>query len=363
MAVGDNRLGRFLLRLAVLGLLAGGVWLALKVLLPWLLPFLAALCLSALLEPAVGFLTRRLGLGRRWAAGLCTAGLAGGVLALAVLLVWRGWYELTALLGRLPALMARLPDLAGGLEVRLYKFLIALPPSVRAPVKGMLEGLLAQGSDLPERLYDWLTGLLGAAASALPALALFLVTALLATFFMSAGRPELLALARRYIPPPWQAEGRTLGTALKQALGGWLKAQLLLMLLTFGELTAGLLILRVELALVLAGLIALLDALPVFGAAVVLLPWGVGALVGGHTLLGAGLLVLCALVTLVRSLVEPKLVGSRVGLHPLAALAGMYGGFQAFGVAGMILAPLALVLAKQLWAGGLLQRLWERLGP
>ena len=357
----ENRRLRFLLRLACAALLACGLWLALRFLLPWLLPFLAALGLSALLEPGVRFLTGRLHMGRRWAAGLCTAALAGGLLTGAGLLLWRGWYELTVLLGRLPALIAGLPQLAGALESRLYRFLVALPPSAREPVRAALEDLMDQGAGLPARLYEGLTGLIGRTVSALPALALFLVTTLLAAYLMSACRPELLELVRRHMPRAWQAKGRQLGGELKQALGGWLKAQLLLMLITFGELTAGLLVLRVELALLLAGLIALVDALPVFGAAAVLVPWGLVTLISGHTLTGVGLLVLCGTVTLVRSLLEPRLVGSRVGLHPLAALAGMYAGFQALGVAGMILAPLVLVLAKQLWTCGLLRELWSRL--
>lgn len=361
MAVPENRRLRFLLRLACAALLAGGLWLGLRVVLPWLLPFLAALGLSALLEPGVRLLTGRLRMGRRWAAGVCTAALAGGLLAGAGLLLWRGWYELTVLLDRLPALIAGLPELTGKLESRLYRFLVALPPSAREPVRTALENLMEQGTGLPARLYEQLTALAGRALSALPALALFLVTALLATYLMSACRPELLELARQHIPDTWRSKGRQLWGSLKKALGGWFRAQLVLMLITFGELTVGLLVLRVELALLLAGLIALLDALPVFGAAVVLVPWGVVALLSGHVLLGSGLLVLCGVVTLVRSLLEPKLVGNRVGLHPLAALAGMYVGFQTFGVAGMILAPLVLVLAKQLWACGLLGQLWSHL--
>ena len=59
-----------------------------------------------------------------------------------------------------------------------------------------------------------------------------------------------------------------------------------------------------------------------------------------------------------RSLLEPRLVGARVGLPPLAALVCMYVGFQALGVLGMLLAPLAAVLARQLWDSGLLHSLF-----
>ena len=71
-----------------------------------------------------------------------------------------------------------------------------------------------------------------------------------------------------------------------------------------------------------------------------------------------GLLVLYSVISLVRSLLEPRLVGARVGLPPLAALVCMYVGFQALGVLGMLLAPLAAVLARQLWDSGLLHSLF-----
>ena len=130
------------------------------------------------------------------------------------------------------------------------------------------------------------------------------------------------------------------------------------MLITFGELAVGFLLLRVDLALLLAALVALVDALPVFGTGTVLLPWAVLALLGGETGLALGLLALYAAVSFVRSLLEPKLVGGKVGLPPLAALLAMYVGFRAFGVAGMILSPLAAILIKQLHDCGLI-RLWR----
>ena len=195
-------------------------------------------------------------------------------------------------------------------------------------------------------------------ASALPAAALFLCTTVLATYFPSAGRPALLDGLRRRLPPPWRTRlGRVAG-GLREALGGWLKAQGLLMLITFGELAAGFLLLRVELSLLLAGLVALVDALPVFGTGTVLLPWAVLALLGGDVRMSVGLLVLYSVISLVRSLLEPRLVGARVGLPPLAALVCMYVGFQALGVLGMLLAPLAAVLARQLWDSGLLHSLF-----
>ena len=356
----ENRHLRFLLRLLYAALALAGLWLALRFLLPWLLPFLLAFGLAALLEPAVRLLMERLHLPRRGAAALCTAALTAAVLGGLALVVWRVGYELSLLLGRLPTLLAGLPTLADGLERWAYRFLIALPVQFQTLARDALEGLLEQGIALPNRFYDRPGRAVTGLASALPAAALFLFTTVLATYFTSAGRPALLEPAAAACPCPrrWRTRlGRVAG-GLREALGGWLKAQGLLMLITFGELAAGFLLLRVELSLLLAGLVALVDALPVFGTGTVLLPWAVLALFGGRRADERG--PACALL---RYLSRAKPAGApsggaRVGLPPLAALVCMYVGFQALGVLGMLLAPLAAVLARQLWDSGLLHSLF-----
>lgn len=338
-------------RLILAAAAAALLWLGFHFLLPPLLPFLVAWGLSALLEPLIGLLAARRGLSRRWSAALCTGTLAAALAGGLGLLLWRAGYEVALLLGRLPTLLAGVPTLTRHLEDTAYRFLIALPVPMQNLARTWLEELLEQGSSLPSRFYDKLAQLAASAAAGLPQAGLFLFTALLACYFISADRPRLALAVRAALPPHWLDKLEELGGGLKWAVGGWFKAQLLLMLITFAQLAVGLLFLRVELALLAAGLIALLDALPLFGSGAALLPWAAFCLLGGHTFQGVGLLILWATVFLVRSLLEPKLVGKRVGLHPLVSLAAIYAGFRFFGVAGMILAPLAAVFLRQLLIG------------
>ena len=121
---------------------------------------------------------------------------------------------------------------------------------------------------------------------------------------------------------------------------------------------AGMLLMRQEYALLLAALIALIDALPVFGTGTVLVPWAAVECLLGNVPKGAALLALFAVISVVRSVLEPKLVAPQAGLPPLASLAAMYVGFCAMGVAGMVLSPVLLLLVKQLHDGGYI-RLWR----
>ena len=110
--------------------------------------------------------------------------------------------------------------------------------------------------------------------------------------------------------------------------------------------------------LLLAALIALIDALPVFGTGTVLVPWAAVECLLGAVPRGIALLALFAVISVVRSVLEPKLMAAQAGLPPLASLCAMYVGFCAMGVAGMVLAPMALMLVKQLRDGGYI-RLWR----
>jgi predicted PurR-regulated permease PerM len=79
----------------------------------------------------------------------------------------------------------------------------------------------------------------------------------------------------------------------------------------------------------------------------------------GRVKTGAALLALYLIITIIRYVVEPKIVGSQLGLHPLVALVAMFVGLKAFGVAGLILGPAIVVTAIAVMDAGLLQKYKE----
>lgn len=126
------------------------------------------------------------------------------------------------------------------------------------------------------------------------------------------------------------------------------KAYLWLFLITFLELLVGLIVLRRKYALVLALMIALLDILPALGTGIVRVPWAVILISDGAVGIGVGMLVLFAVIVVVRQIVEPRLVGRELGIHPLASLAAMYIGFGVFGFVGMLSAPISVVVIREI---------------
>ncbi len=342
----EGRERRWMVRLLGLVLGATGAWIVARWVLPLTLPFLVGAVGAWLMEPVVRLLCKRFRLPRRWAAGVCTLGLAAGAAAVVGLVLWRLWYEAVRLVSGLPALLEEMEWLLDWGEEWLTRGLIALPPELRQGILQAAEGGGGALLALPGQVGSWLAG----AAAGLPGAGLFLFAALLATYYLSAGRPGLSAALDCL---PLELKERVLGWlgAAGQALRGWLKAQGILALTSFGLSALGLLVLGVEPALLAAGGIALVDALPVLGSGAVLVPWALVVLLLGDLPLGLGLLVLYAGLTVTRSLLEPRLVGRQAGLPPLLALVSMYAGFRLLGVGGLILAPLGAMVAWQLWMG------------
>ena len=126
----------------------------------------------------------------------------------------------------------------------------------------------------------------------------------------------------------------------------YMRSYLLLLVITFAEMAVGLFLIRAPYPLVMALIIAALDLLPVIGVGVVLIPWGVWSFAVGKTPFGIGLLVLFAFHTVFRQIIEPKIVGKNLGVHPLLTLLFIYVGYSVFGIAGLLLVPVLTVGIK-----------------
>jgi sporulation integral membrane protein YtvI len=129
----------------------------------------------------------------------------------------------------------------------------------------------------------------------------------------------------------------------------YVKAYAILMAVTFSELAVGLLLLRVDGAIKVAALIAIIDFLPVLGTGGFVIPWILIELIQGNLPFALGLTVLYILITAVRNMLEPKLIGEQIGLHPLIMLMSMYVGLKAFGFVGLIALPVTIVVVKYLY--------------
>lgn len=345
----EDALRRFLLLILSAAAAAGSFYLAFRYLLPWCLPFLLALLIAALLEPVVLHLQRRLRFQRGFSALLLTLTLLfllGGLLSLLGTTLLS---QLNALLAAAPAFFDAIPAAAENLLARLERFHAGGPDWLTAYLQGQLLQTVNDMDSLLRSLSSRAVAALAQAAAALPGGLLAVATCVLAIFFTSASYPALCAAARRFLPEKAMERLRRFRTGAMESLGKWLRAQLTLSCITFFELLAGFLLMRQRYALLLAFLITLLDALPVFGTGTILIPWALALFLQGETKTGVGLVILYGAAALSRQALEPRLVGKQVGLNPVLTLLALYAGYRLLGVAGMIVFPISAMLLKQIW--------------
>ena len=347
--------------LITFGCAAAGVllaWVLARYVLGWVLPFLIALSTAALTEPLIRTLRKRLHLQRGFLAVVLTALVVGTAAALLTVLAVLLVRQAMSLLEDLPAILAGLPERLRNILDRLESFCAACPEGLQNVLERGITLVNDQLSALVGRLSAAGVRWLAALVAALPRILLFAATTVLAMFFTAACYPRLTAFVGRQLSAGGREKAQELKGHILQTLGKWLRAECILIAITFGELLTGFLLLRQPYALLLAVLVALIDALPVFGTGTVLLPWALGCCLIGDFPKGIALTALYAVIMLVRSITEPKIMAAQAGLPPLAALMAMYVGFRTLGVGGMILCPILLLLCKQLHDGGFLH-LWK----
>lgn len=326
-----------------------GLWAGVYLLGPVLLPFGLGLIIALGAEPVVTRLADRLNLPRWLCAGIGVTAiymLFAVILFIGCKLLWR---ELSAFVRALPELTASLADPAQNLEDRLLLLAGRFPDGIGKAIQTSITEFFRNGAGLGEKLYTGIFNFVTALLRKIPDVSLFLLTAILSGFMISAKLPQLRLLWKKKVPSKWQKRADALSGRLKDTLGSWLKAQGKLMGLCALVLTAGFLILGVNYPLLFGTVIALVDALPALGTGLVLIPWGLVAYVQGDTFLGTGLLLLYGVAALLRTALEPRLLGKQMGLDPLLTLLALYAGYRFLGLWGMILFPIAAIMLKQFW--------------
>ena len=320
--------------------------LAARYLLPLAMPFLLGAGLALAAEPLVSLLGRRLPRGAAAGIGVSVtfALLALATTALCALAV----RELGLLADVLPELLEAAKGGMESLELFLTDLVTRSPESVRPLLTAQVEDLFSGGSALLDRATGWLLRLASGIVTKLPDSALGFGTGLIASFMISAKLPRWKAWLRSRLPE--EKLGAFLETVrgLKAAVLGWLKAQIKLSGVTWAVVTMGFLLLGIRYAPLWAAAVAAVDAFPILGTGTVLVPWSLVAFLQGDSIRAFGLLGIYGAVTLIRSLLEPRLVGRQLGLDPLVTLIALYAGYRLFGLAGMILSPILAVAVTRL---------------
>lgn len=334
------------------------LWFVISYGIPWMMPFLIAYFVAVMAEPLVSFMTRYLHLKRGFASPVALLLLFALISWLLIIIFSRLAYESATFLENWAGLYALIREKFAGFELLLNDWFELLPPYVIAYVDRMLaslvEGLPSLIGSLGMSVMTAATGI----ATKLPSALIVSLVVLAACLLFSIDFHALRDFLRLQVPTSAQGAVTEAASFFKLTVLRFLRAYSLICLITFVELVIGFHLIGVDYSVTLSAIIALVDVLPIVGCGTVLVPWGIIAIMFGNMRLGVCLLILCAVITAVRQFLEPKIVGSSIGLHPIATLISIYAGLNFFGIFGMFLLPIALIVLKHLQDNGYIS-LWN----
>ena len=311
----------------------------------YVMPLLLAILISTAMEPFIRMLSGTNRSGEKVRAGLPRK--------VAVLLVMLIVFTLLITVGFfiIQGVVAELISLAESLPAKIPQWMESLDQlgqqiSAQFPIIST-ENLASIIQSLSGHLTESITTIAASAvsfATQMPAIILFIVFTIMSTYFFSVSRFSIMRNLKRQLPQSWQETAQHLYGTLAKALFGWLKAQFIILCCMFLVMFIGFTILNVHYALLIALGIAVMDALPILGSGLVMIPWIGYQLFFGSLPMGIGLAVVYVLLIFPRQSIEPRVVGGQFGLPPLWTMCAMYAGFRLFGFIGLFLGPLTLLL-------------------
>lgn len=215
-------------------------------------------------------------------------------------------------------------------------------PTLISTLEMLEESILTALKGVLSRVSAWALGFVSGIATGIPSLLLSLLAMIFSTVFVVSDYERLETFARENVPEKIKALCRKIWSYLTDTLFVVVRSYVIIMLLTFTELSILFSLFGIEHAILKAGAIAVFDILPILGTGGIVIPWAVVSLVLGYTELGIQLLIIYAIVTVVRNYVEPRIVGTQLGLHPIISLVSMFIGLRLFGLWGMFGLPVGI---------------------
>jgi len=332
-------------------LIVGGYYFAGKLII-LLMPFIFGYLISKLIDPLVTFLQHKLKIPR----GLSTLVLIFGVIFSigfgAVILIGRLAQGLLSMSDQFPIWSGLIAAYMENVSTSLQSLTFSLPETISTYMSTGIESIMSRLGELSTLVGSSVL----AAVTSVPNLLFFIVIMFVSAFFLTKDKNMIKEWMKPIVAGAW-TRNEKVSIIRKDVLGvlwGYIKAQLILMTLTFIESAIGLFIIGIAYPIPIALGIAVIDAIPILGPATIYIPWVITNLVIGEYGIAASLFILYLVVTLARQALEPKIVSTQIGIYPLITLLSMYLGLRLLGVVGIILGPMTVIVILALFKTGIL---------
>ena len=375
----ENR-RKFIISVVYFTILLGIFYLIMKYAIGLIMPFIIATLIAVILQRPVNFIHKKIKHGRGFISTLSVLFLFGILVAIIVLLSSRIFEEVKGFWSFLVEQFKSLPTLLESLKAWAIEKSKLLPNSVADTIVEYINNISASftkntpdsaGLGNLSSLYSMISNTLGATVSAMskvPSVLMSTIVTIIASCFFTADYDTLMGFIKRQIKSDqlekFSRAKKVVATSLKKLC----KAYGIIILITTAELSLGLSILKL-LKIYNSGYIflnafctALIDIIPVLGTGLILIPWAVVSLIFGDTSLGIGLLIIYAIITVIRQVIEPKIVAGQFEMPAFATIVSMYIGVKLFGALGIIILPLTVIIIKMLADEGIITAIHTKKG-
>lgn len=314
------------------------------------MPFLIAFIISLILEPIIKTIMKKTKLKRK------TSSIIVFIIAIAVIIGLLTW-GIASLISETSDILANFNQYADMAYNMIQKAIANIDFSKIQIPENVMSTIQSSAMEFLGTVTNWaknaLTGVIGFITS-IPTIGIYVAVTFLSLYFICVDKIYMLDQLEHHLPETWV---KKIGVHLKgliQSLGGYLKAEVILVIISFVISLIGLYIFHfigwnVEYPLLMALIIGFVDALPIFGSGTVMLPWAVFTAFMGDIRLAIAIFALWTIMSIVRQLIEPRIVSGQIGIHPIFTLIAMYTGFRFMGVIGMLIGPIILIILKNIY--------------
>ena len=333
--------------IAVISIVA--VYLAFK-LAVFYMPFLIAFIISLMVEPVIRRVVRKTKLARKTSAIIVILFVFAILIGLIIWGIASAISEASNLLQGLNGYIEKGYQQVQWFIDSMDFDKIKIPEQVYGIVQNSL-------GDFFDTASNWVRGILTSFLNGLtqiPIICIYVVITVLATYFICTDKLYILDQMEHHLPQTWIKKLRIHVRELTVTLGGYLKAEVILVIISFVEVLVGLYIFKfvgfnIQYPLLAALGIGFVDALPILGSGTVMIPWAIISAINGDINLAIAMLVLYIIIAIVRQLLEPRIVSGQIGIHPIFTLIAMYTGFKFMGVMGLLVGPILLIILKNIF--------------
>ena len=329
------------------------------------MPFLVAFIISLMLEPLIRFLMRKLKLKRKQSSIVVIIFIIGIIIGLIAWAVSSLISEGSALLNNINEYVEittkKIQDMIAHINIKNLNIPDTVLSAIESSSKDLLNTLAVELQNIIKALLNFITSI--------PTIGIYLSVTFLALYFMCTDKVYMIDQLEHHLPEVWVKKLYRHLKDLVKVLGGYLKAEATLIIISFIVSLVGLYIfhfvgLNVKYPLLYAVAIGFVDALPIFGSGTVMVPWAIIEGFNGDIKLGIAVLGLWIVMSIIRQLIEPRIVGNHIGIHPIFTLIAMYTGFKLIGVIGLFVGPIALIILKNIFSAildkGIIKTIFSR---